>query len=187
MESKLWNLVDGNGDTLDEGLTAEEAGEAMAGHDGARWEIRAVGRDESNPDGYWYWALYWGSAHGEPLRQTVFFSLAWAQEDAHAEIMRDVAKRGPEFFGVEAEPADYVHCECGAGDPSAYCCNWRGPSYQTRLVEWMPVHLRESHVAAGGGALSQAPWNGATLLRCEESCARTIVEEEGEWARIVEG
>lgn len=179
MQSKLWNLVDGNGDTLEENLTAEEAGEAMASYDGARWEIRAVGRDENDPEGYWYWALYWGSAHGEPLRQTVFFSLAWKQEEAHAEIMRDVANGSAEFFKIEAQPADYVACQCGAGDPSAYCCNWRGPMYQTRLVEWLAPVLRDFNFVNG-------EWDGSKVLRCEESCARTIVEDEGGWARIVE-
>ena len=135
MKSRIWNLKDANGRVFDDGLTAEEAGEAIVGYDGARWEIRAVGRDESNPEGYWYWALYWGSPMGEPLRQTPYFSLALDHAEAYREIMEDVAN-GPACNGVEAVPANCIHCECGAGDPS---------------------------------------------------CAHTIVEDEGWWARIVEG
>lgn len=74
-----------------------------------------------------------------------------------------------------------VRCECG--EWSGQRCEWTGPHKETVLVEWMPVHLRASHRAAGNSG--SYPHNGAIRILCERSCAERIVAQDPEWARIV--
>lgn len=181
MESKLWDLVDNNGETLAENLTPEEAGEAMVSYDGARWEIRAEGRDENDPEGYWFWALYWGSTRGEPMKRTVFFSVADTHEEAYCDIMRQVARKDSTFFGCEAVLAeDNTHCECGQA--LGLCCDWTGPKSEMVCVEYIPEYLRESHTAAGN--CGTYPGNGAIRIMCERSCVEYVVEGNEGWAFV---
>ena len=74
-----------------------------------------------------------------------------------------------------------VSCECGEalGEP----CQWHGPASETVIVEYMPEFLRASHEAAGNCGMY--PENGAIRFRAERSCAETIIESAGDWARIV--
>lgn len=82
----------------------------------------------------------------------------------------------------EALAAGHVACECG--EWSGERCEWSGPESETVVVEWMPEYLRASHRQAGNSGVY--PHNGARLIRCERSCARRIVSDAPEWARIVE-
>nr|PZN76093.1 MAG: hypothetical protein DIU57_17695 [Pseudomonadota bacterium] len=74
------------------------------------------------------------------------------------------------------------HCECG--EWTGERCAWTGPIEQTVLVEYMPEQYRASHKAAGN--VGRYPHNGAIRIRCERSCAESIVEYDPEWAWIVE-
>ena len=76
-----------------------------------------------------------------------------------------------------------VRCECG--DTSGVACAWIGPAAETVTVEWMPLWLRASHVAAGGN-MGRYPLNGAERIRCERSCAERIVEDDHGWAFVVD-
>lgn len=69
-----------------------------------------------------------------------------------------------------------VHCECG--EASGVACEWTGPSAETVVVEWMPLHLRASHDAAGGSGVY--PYNGSVRLRVERTCAERMAEDDGE-------
>jgi hypothetical protein len=50
-------------------------------------------------------------------------------------------------------------------------------------VEWMPVHLRASHKAAGNSGCY--PANGAQRIAVSLPCANAMIEHDGEWVRIV--
>src|SRR5690606_17614572 len=92
----------------------------------------------------------------------------WGDGPAHAPhpvIVREVA----------------VSCECG--DVTHQPCEWRGPTADTVVVEYMPEYLRASHAVAGNAGVY--PANGAVRIRCERSCAEAIVEVEDGWAEIV--
>ena len=54
-----------------------------------------------------------------------------------------------------------MDCECGAWSGEA--CYWSGPIDETVVVEYMPEHLRASHLAAGDRG--QWPQNGAVRIR----------------------
>ena len=74
-----------------------------------------------------------------------------------------------------------VRCECGetCDEP----CSWEGNTASTVIVQWMPFHLRDSHVAACNRGVY--PLNGAVRIRCEKSCASKLLERDGEWSEIV--
>lgn len=81
-------------------------------------------------------------------------------------------------------------CECG--DLTGDRCDWTGPIADTVILEYMPEHLRASHVAAGNRGWY--PHNGANRIRVAKSCADllTHVWEDGdmtseldEWVSIV--
>lgn len=74
-----------------------------------------------------------------------------------------------------------MRCQCGrwTGDP----CEWDGPREQMVVVEWMPIYLRASHVAAGGRG--EWPHNGAERIRVSHACAATMVEYDPEWVEVL--
>src|SRR5690606_23798621 len=86
-----------------------------------------------------------------------------------------------EDIGVAVEPRT-VRCECG--DYTGERCIWIGSPKDTVIVEYMPVYLRATHKAARN--VGVYPHNGAVRIRCERSCAESIVEHDPEWAWIVE-
>lgn len=56
-------------------------------------------------------------------------------------------------------------------------------------VEYMPEHHRSSHEAAGYDCLADAgryPGNGAIRVEVERDEADELLEEHGDWARVVE-
>lgn len=75
------------------------------------------------------------------------------------------------------------HVECGCGAACGEKCTWSGPRSETVIVEWMPEHLRGSHVSANNRGTY--PANGAIRFRAEKSCARSLVREDCDWARVV--
>lgn len=83
--------------------------------------------------------------------------------------------------GIAVEPRT-VRCECG--DYTGERCIWIGSPNDTVIVEYMPVYLRDSHKAAGGAGAY--PYDGSVRIRCERSCAESIVEHDADWAWIVE-
>lgn len=83
--------------------------------------------------------------------------------------------------GIAVEPRT-VRCECG--DYTGERCEWTGSPEETVVVEYMPEYLRASHKAAGGAGVY--PYDGSVRIRCEKSCAESIVEHDADWARIVE-
>lgn len=76
-----------------------------------------------------------------------------------------------------------VHCECG--ETTGERCAWTGPRSHTELVEWMPLHHRASHAAAGNSGTY--PHNGARRLRLSGECAASLIEADPEWATQVDG
>jgi len=86
-----------------------------------------------------------------------------------------------EDIGIAVKPRT-VRCECG--DYTGERCEWTGSPEETVVVEYMPEYLRASHKAAGGAGVY--PYDGSVRIRCERSCAESIVEHDADWARIVE-
>jgi len=84
----------------------------------------------------------------------------------------------------EIEPAPDPADRCQCGEWSGELCQWSGPRSATVLVEYMPEHLRGSHIAAGDRGSHLA--NGSVRIRCEASCADRMVEHDGEWCEIVD-
>ena len=74
-----------------------------------------------------------------------------------------------------------VRCECAAW--SGHRCLGVGDTEDTLVVEWMPVHLRASHVAAGNRG--SYPHNGARRLRVRAFCAQAMLADDGEWCDTV--
>lgn len=72
-------------------------------------------------------------------------------------------------------------CECGV--VMGYTCVALGPFV---TLEWMPLHLRASHDAAGNRGVF--PHNGADRLRVTAECAQAIIEDKDHagWATLVE-
>lgn len=81
---------------------------------------------------------------------------------------------------IAVEPRT-VRCECG--DYTGERCIWIGSPDDTVVVEYMPMHLRASHKAAGGAGVY--PYDGSVRIRCEKSCAESIVENDADWAQII--
>lgn len=77
---------------------------------------------------------------------------------------------------------ELIHCGCGR--MTGQCCAWSGPLDDTVIVEWMPEHLRASHVAAGNNGTY--PANGAERIRTHWECASMIVEADPEWAKEID-
>lgn len=96
--------------------------------------------------------------------------------------------------------AESGHCECGAerfhcecGEIMGEACAWSGPISETVVVEYMPDHLRSSHLAAGNSG--RWPHNGAARIRVERTCAARVThvwvdgdqtDDLDEWVSIVE-
>lgn len=76
-----------------------------------------------------------------------------------------------------------VECQCGewSGEP----CEWAGERSNTAIVEWMPAHLRHSHVDARNRG--SYPSNGASRIRVARSCADFMIRLDGDWCAIIEG
>lgn len=72
-------------------------------------------------------------------------------------------------------------CECGTA--TGQHCPWTGPAADTVTLEWMPLHLRASHEAAGNSG--RYPDNGALRLRVAAECAEALLEADGEWTEEV--
>lgn len=74
--------------------------------------------------------------------------------------------------------------KCGCGTMTGEQC-WGSPSIEDMVViEWMPEDLRQSHEAAGN--CGRYPANGAVRAAVARSCAELILEEDGDWAEIVQ-
>lgn len=69
--------------------------------------------------------------------------------------------------------------ECQCGEWSGVACT--GSAEVT--VEWMPQHLRASHVAAGN--LGAYPANGARRIRVSRECADAMLETNGAWVQVL--
>lgn len=118
------------------------------------------------------------------------YSQAIEADDADSAYDAYVADPG-DFTNSDDEPFDrddliisdsgQVRCDCG--ECTGVRCEWVGPRSETVVVEYMPEHLRASHEAARNRGVY--PHNGALRLRVEQSCADAIIEDSGDWARIV--
>jgi|SRR5690606_18451066 len=96
-----------------------------------------------------------------------------------AELDAEVIKTA---IAMMRAPSRTVRCECGQFTGER--CIWIGSPDDTVVVEYMPMHLRASHEAARN--VGTYPHNGAVRVRCERSCAESIVESDPDWAWIVE-
>lgn len=83
--------------------------------------------------------------------------------------------------GAMKTTQDTYQCECG--QITGVVCEWHGPINEMTVVEWMPDHLRSSHMAADNRG--NYPHNGAWRLTVESSCADWIVESDPEWSKII--
>lgn len=85
---------------------------------------------------------------------------------------------------METTTEKTVRCQCGKAYVNGEACQWSGPRSETVLVEVMPHEYRESHRAARN--MGTYPHNGAIRIRCERSCAEAVLDDAGDWARIIE-
>src|SRR5690606_29914076 len=107
------------------------------------------------------------------LGETVYYSESGHSDDSDDSDNED---------NVTAVEPRTVRCECG--QYTGERCAWIGSPDDTVMVEFMPEHLRASHEAARNAGIY--PHNGAVRVRCERSCAESIVEHDPDWAWIVE-
>ena len=98
-----------------------------------------------------------------------------------AELDAEVVQTAIAMMHAAVKPRT-VHCECG--EYTGERCIWIGSPDDTVVVEYMPMYLRASHKAAGGAGVY--PYDGSVRIRCEKSCAESIVENDADWAQIVE-
>lgn len=88
-----------------------------------------------------------------------------------------------EYWGTKHACSWRVHlkrgCECGrwSGNP---CTSNKNTSV---IVEYMPVSLRASHIAARNSGVY--PYNGAERIRVTQECANRIIEADSDWSSIV--
>lgn len=108
------------------------------------------------------------------LAETVYYCEGGSTDDSDSDD-------DDEDVGIAVEPRT-VRCECG--QYTGERCVWIGSPDDTVVVEYMPMHLRASHEAAGN--VGRYPHNGAVRVRCERSCAESIVANDPDWAWIVE-
>ena len=71
-------------------------------------------------------------------------------------------------------------CQCG--EWSGVRCQWDGTESDLVTIEWMPLHLRAAHTAAGNRGVY--PHNGARRIRVAQSCADAMVADDGEWCEV---
>jgi hypothetical protein len=74
-----------------------------------------------------------------------------------------------------------IPCECG--EILGGCCDGEGLRSQMAVVEWMPEHLRASHVAAGN--VGYWPHNGSQRVHVLPGCVQHI--DQDEWVRVISG
>lgn len=110
------------------------------------------------------------------IAETVYYS-----ESGHTDDSDDFNDSDGEDNVIAVEPRT-VRCECG--QYTGERCQWIGSPDDTVVLEFMPEHLRASHSAARN--VGRYPHNGAVRVRCERSCAQSIVADDPDWARIVE-
>lgn len=107
---------------------------------------------------------------------------AWADRLAET-VYYSESGTGPDLDedeGVAVKPR-LVCCECG--QYTGERCIWVGSPDDTVIVEFMPMHYRASHKAARN--VGVYPHNGAVRIRCERSCAESIVKLDPDWTRIL--
>jgi len=78
--------------------------------------------------------------------------------------------------------SDITHQGCECGRVTGTACHYDGDDYL--VVEWMPRHLRASHMAAGYCGSDEAgvyPHNGSVRLRVSCDCYEMLREGEGPW------
>lgn len=80
-------------------------------------------------------------------------------------------------------PLKFEVIRCGCGEITGTPCAWDSPSTDVYEVEWMPLHLRASHEAAGNHGVY--PSNGARRLLLAPSCARERVAADPAWTAIL--
>lgn len=99
-------------------------------------------------------------------------------EEAAEELQSSIAD-----YGLDGSTRYHIDVDgsapCGSGEATGVRCSGAG----TRTIEWMPVHLRASHVAAGNGGIW--PHNGAERLLCCDACADSLLADDAEWASEV--
>lgn len=135
----------------------------------------------------WHNGNNWEAGERTPLHWHSGVTQQWIAEAAER-MLEDVA-RGNRLV-IERDDGAIVYqrvrieehrCLCGRA--TGVPCNWVGPLSEMVVVEWMPDYLRASHEAAGSSGCW--PHNGAERLAVEESCGRTLCEDD-HWVSIVE-
>jgi hypothetical protein len=174
-----YHVIDRNGEIVAKDLLLEHAADAVLSYDGARYEIRQLDAG--------HWTLMCARARDRHMVETVISSVCDTEQDAWIDIAAQVVAKDDRWFGCEAVPTDiwdeqydFVRCECG--EALGICCEWAGSASETVLVEYMPLHLRAAHIAAGNRGCW--PANGAIRIRCERSCASHVIEDAGDWAFV---
>lgn len=76
---------------------------------------------------------------------------------------------------MTTETTRIYRCQCGSLDGFERCCR-TGPLDQMRLVEYMPMHLRASHEAAGNRGYY--PQNGSIRVCVCADCLAIMEEQD---------
>jgi hypothetical protein len=98
-----------------------------------------------------------------------FPSISDAQVEELYEAWDDAAY---DAFKREAERLEEARCKCGEWSGS-YC-----DATAEVTVDWVPQHLRDD-----GRQYDDARWES---LRVSRECAKSMVEEDGDWVELVE-
>ena len=160
-----------NAATLDELLAAilayrAEVRSHLEDDDSDRWmpDLPTFGSEEpSDTSGVWSW-------------------------DAKRLLVSTGCEPGYRIIEREAESYEdarrYAPARCECGDVYGEACEAEVAEGERVTIEWMPAHLRASHLSSGNRGVY--PANGAQRITCCRECADRILESEADWASEVE-
>lgn len=88
------------------------------------------------------------------------------------------------FVYADAVKASTITVRCGCQHVTDHVwCGWIGPVREAVVVEWMLLHLRASHEAAGNSGVW--PHNGSLRLPMHAPCAAQLLESDPQWTTVL--
>lgn len=101
-----------------------------------------------------------------------------SQDDADA--ASEIVGAGHETMCVPCAESIAIKQPCECGDITGEPCECQ----REVIVEWMPITLRSSHIAAGNSG--NWPDNGAWRLEVSKACAERLVNDDPDWCSVIE-